>query len=110
MPPVKKQKRDRDRTFLREWREFRDLKLWQAAERLEITEGTLSRIERGESPYNQDFLERAALAYGCEASELLSIDPLRPDAPRLVYDRLRGATKEVQGRALAILDALLKAS
>lgn len=61
------------------------------------------------STYNQDFLERIALVYGCEPSDILNIDPLKPDPPRLVYDRLRAANKDVQDRAMAVLDALLKA-
>jgi len=47
--------------------------------------------------------------YGCDPSDILNIDPMKPDPPRLVYDRLRAADKAVQERALAILDALLKA-
>lgn len=50
-----------------------------------------------------------ALVYGCDPSDILNIDPTQPDPPRLVYDRLRSADRAVQERALAILDALLKA-
>ena len=95
-------------TFLRQWRQFRDLNQADAADRLDIKQGTLSKIERGDIPYNQDFLERAALAYGCDVEDLLSVDPLKPDPPKLVYSRLRNAPKAVQEQALRILDALLK--
>lgn len=107
MVAVKKPAHTRAKTFLKEWREFRSLTQEEAAERLEIDRTTLSKIERREVPYNQDFLERAALAYGCDASDLLSINPTAPDPPRLIYDRLKNAKKEHQERALAIINALL---
>src|SRR5690606_28130092 len=64
------------RTFLREWREFRDLTQEQAAERIDITQGQLSRIERGQAPYSQGLLEAAAEAYQCEPWDLLNVNPL----------------------------------
>ncbi len=81
-----------------------------AADRVDIDKATLSRIERRELPYNQDFLEKLALAYGCEPSDLLHVNPLAPNPPRLIYDQLRNAPKATQDRALAILEAFLKAS
>ena len=99
----------RGHTFLREWRKYKKLSQEEAADRLETTQGTLSKIERRELPYNQDFLEKAAMAYGCDPEDLLSINPLKPDAPRLVYERLRHASPVMQKRALEVLEALLKA-
>lgn len=98
----------RGRVFLREWREFRELTQEAAADRVDVDRTTLSKIERGILPYNQDFLERLALAYGCEPAELLGINPLQPDPPKLVYARLRAAPPDVQRRAVAVLEALLK--
>lgn len=109
MAPRKKPHHDRAPTYLRAWRKYRKLSRDAAADRVEIDGTTLGRIERGEIPYNQDFLERMALVYGCDPSDILNIDPTQPDPPRLVYDRLRSADRAVQERALAILDALLKA-
>lgn len=109
MPPIKRPTRQRHRTFIREWRVYAGLKQNEAAARLEIEPSTLSRIETGKSPYDQDILERIALAYGCDPEDLLSINPLQPDPPKLVYDRLKLAPKDVQDRAIAIIDALLKA-
>lgn len=110
MAPVKKTKHDRAKTYLREWRKHRGVSQETAADRLEIDPATLSRLENGKLPYNQDFLERAALAYGCEVTDLLTVNPLRPDPPRLIYDRLKAAPKATQDQALAILEAFLKAS
>lgn len=102
-PPVR-----RGRTYLKEWREFRGLTLEAAANRLDVHHTTVMRLEAGKVPYNQDILERMAFAYNCEVDQLLKVDPRRADPPRLVYDRLKNAPKEVQNQALAVIDALLK--
>lgn len=108
MAPVPKPKHDRAPNFLRQWRKFRKLSQETAAERVDVSRTTLGRIEKGELPYNQDFLERLAFAYGCDVSDLLTTDPLKPDPPRLVYDRLRKAPASVQRQALEIIEALLR--
>lgn len=108
MPPIPKKPRERQKTFFKEWREFRDLKQYEVADKLEIEPSTLSRLERGASPYDQDFLERLALVLGCDPEDLLSINPLQPSPPRLIYSRLMKASPEVQKKALEILDILLK--
>lgn len=99
----------RKQTFLREWRKFRELSQLEAADRLGIKQGTLSKIERRELPYNQDFLEKAALAYGCDVEDFFANNPLKPDTPKLIYSKLSKASPQMQKRALDILDALLKA-
>jgi transcriptional regulator with XRE-family HTH domain len=99
----------RGHTFLREWRKFKKLSQEEAADRIGTTQGNLSKIERRDLPYNQDFLEKAALAYGCDPEDLISINPIKPDAPRLVYNKLRQASPAMQKRAIDILEALLKA-
>lgn len=95
-------------TFMRSWRKFRGLTQEGAAERVGVDRTTYGRVENGELPYNQNYLERLAHAYGCDVGDILSVDPLKPDAPRLVYNRLRQAPPELQARAIAVLDALLK--
>ena len=95
-------------TFLRAWRKYRKLTQEAVAERVGVDRTTIGRIENGELPYNQDFLEKVALIYGCEPEDLLAIDPLRPDPPKLVYNQLKIASPEIQQRAIAVLDALLK--
>lgn len=100
----------RGKTFLREWRKFRKLSQEQAAEQLDIDRTTLSRIERGEVPYNQDLLEKAALAYGCDPEDLISINPTLPDTLKLVYSKLKRAPHDLQEKALEIIEVLLKAS
>ncbi len=110
MPPLKKPAQVRPRTLHREWRKYFGISQEEAAARVEIDRTTLSKIERGQLPYNQDFLERLALAYGCEASDFLETNPLVPkDPPRLVWDALKKAAPEKQAEALRIVEALLKA-
>jgi transcriptional regulator with XRE-family HTH domain len=109
MAPVKKPPHDRHKTFLRNWRDYRGKVQDDVASDLEIDRTTLSKIERGVLPYNQDFLERLSMIYGCEASDLLDIDPLKPDPPKLVYNKLKRAPPEIQARAMSVLEALLKA-
>lgn len=109
MPPVSKKPRARQKTFFRQWRDFRGLSQEEVADRCEIDRSTVSRVERGENPYDQDFLERFALAVGCDPQDLISIDPLKSDAPRLIYSHVRKATHEKQQEILRIVEALLKA-
>jgi transcriptional regulator with XRE-family HTH domain len=97
-------------TFLREWRKYLKLSQETAADRMGIKQGTLSKIERRELPYNQDFLEKAAEAYGCDVDDLLGVNPLKPDTPRMIYSQVKKATPQKQREILSIVEALLKAS
>src|ERR1700756_3293186 len=79
-PPPKPARRP---TFIRSWRKHRGLTLAQLADRLatelevQISEGQLSRIERGETPYSQDILE--AIAPGLPSAPAWSLwDTLKP--------------------------------
>lgn len=108
MAPVKKPPHNRQPTFMREWRKYKKLTQEQAAERCDVDRTTLGRIEKGELPYNQDFLEKLALAYGVDTSDLLTVNPLQPDPPRLAFMKLRQASKEKQHQALLVIEALLR--
>lgn len=101
-------KKPRRRTFLRQWREKAGLNQESAADRIGITQGQLSRIERGDSPYNQDFLEAAALAYNCDPADLLMRDPSRSDAMWSIVDQLKVATPEQREDVRRVADALIR--
>lgn len=101
-------KAQRRRTFLRQWREKVPLTQEQAADRIGITQGQLSRIERGDTPYNQDFLEKAADAYQCEPADLIMRDPSRPDAMWSIVDQLKVATPEQREDVRRVADALIR--
>lgn len=98
----------RRRTFLKEWRDHRLLTQEQAADRIGVDQSTLSRIERGITPYDQDFLERAAFAYQCEPADLLMRNPLNEDAIWSIADNLRQAPEDVQDQIRAVVEALIK--
>lgn len=93
MPPVPKPKRQRTKHFFREWREKSKMTQEQAIGRLGWSQSKLSRLEAGKIPYNQDDLEAAAEAYGCEPAELLTVNPLKDgdvvDLMRLINDKNR---------------------
>ena len=76
--PGKNQRRRK--TFLLEWREYRDMTQEFVAGKLDMSASQLSRIESGNSPYTQDFLEAVAVIYGTDPISLLTVDPNDEDA------------------------------
>lgn len=91
-PNFKSQRRP---TFIRAWRKHRDdMSQEKFVERLlieteyEMSTGQLSRIERGEQPYSQDFLEAAATVLRCAPEDLIMRDPTRNGAPWSILDGL----------------------
>jgi len=99
----------RRRTFIRAWRKHRDLTLGKLAERLstelelQISEGQLSRIERGETPYSQDILEAVAAVLRCEPADLIMRDPREPDA---LWNLLDGLKPTQRQQAIEVIKAL----
>lgn len=82
------------RTFIRQWREHRELTLEYLAERIAellptekgFTHASLSRIERGLQPYSQPILEALAIALNTDPASLLIRDPSDPEAIWSVWD------------------------
>lgn len=70
-----------NRTHLKQWREARKLSQDQLADLMGTSGASVSRVENGETPYTQDWLEAAADALGCTAADLISRDPRDPDEP-----------------------------
>lgn len=91
------------RTFLREWREAADKTLEEVAEKMGITHGQLSKIERGLSPYSQRILEIAATEYGCTVQDLLTRRPEEGEGVFGLWERL---TPEQRRRAERVIHAL----
>lgn len=73
-------KRARRRTFIKEWREYRQLTQDALAERLKTSKASISRIEAGSQAYTQDFLEACADALRTDPASLLMRDPTDEDA------------------------------
>lgn len=95
----------RNKTFLRQWRQFRDKTLVAVAEHLHMTHGQLSRIERGLQPYNQELLEKLADLYMCDVVDLLIRDPSDPEGMWSLWDKAKPAQRQ---QIIAVADALLK--
>ncbi|MGQ4813069.1 helix-turn-helix domain-containing protein [Agrobacterium vitis] len=75
MAPKPKTQRKREPHYIREWRTAKNLTQIEAAEAIGVDQSTISKIERGVSPYDQDFLEIAAGIYGCQAVDLICRAP-----------------------------------
>lgn len=94
----------RRQIFVREWRKFRGLTLEKLAERLHVHKGTLSRLERGDQRYTQDFLEAAASELNCDVVDLLIRNPLDPESVWSIWDRI---PEQARPQARAVLKALV---
>lgn len=98
-------KTDRKKTYLREWRRAKSGRtLEQVAEHIGISQPQLGRIERGDSPYNQDLLEALADLYGCTVADLLMRDPNEPNGIWSIWDHAKpGERRMIAAAAEAIL-------
>ena len=85
---------------MREWRKFRGLTQEQAAARLDMTQATLSRIEKLLIPYSQSLLEGAAVAYSCEPSDILNVNPLMEGEVIDLTQILRDAPPEIRAEII----------
>lgn len=65
----------------------------------------LSRVERGESPYTQDFLEMAADAYMTDVPSLLMRNPGDPDSIWSLWDNAAPGERQ---QIVAVARALSK--
>lgn len=104
----------RGKHYLREWREFRGLSLRQLANRIEIAPGepmlshaSIGRIETGETPYSQDFMEAAARELGVTVADLLTRDPRKEGE---VVDLVRLIQEKDREQAIRVLKALNNAA
>lgn len=77
----------------------------QAISQLGWSQSKISRIEAGQTPYNQDDLEAAAEAYSCEVSHLLTVDPFRDGE---AVDLVRLLTEKNRDQAIRVLKALVQ--
>jgi transcriptional regulator with XRE-family HTH domain len=96
-------------TYIRAWREKRGFTLDDMVGRLDalgvkITGASLSRIERGIQPYNQDTIEAIAEALNVTVGQLAEDNPNIPSAP--VSDFIRHLTDRELEQADAVLRAM----
>lgn len=95
----------RQKTYLREWRQKRSKTLEAVAEHLHMSHSQLSRIERGQQPYNQELLEALADLYMCDVVDLLIRDPSDPNGMWSIWEQASPAQRV---QIVAVADALLK--
>jgi transcriptional regulator with XRE-family HTH domain len=77
----------RRRTFVREWRQYRDMTLERLADLIGLTYVSVSRIERGLQPYKQQTIEALAAALMTDVQSLLTRDPNHPEDIWPIWDR-----------------------
>jgi transcriptional regulator with XRE-family HTH domain len=77
------------RTYIRQWRKFRGMTLERLAERVDMTAGNLSQIERGNQPYSQSQLEALAEALQTDVASLLMRDPTDSEALWSIWDQAK---------------------
>lgn len=93
MPAMKK--RAYRKTYIREWRKYRDLTLEKLADRIEMTPSHLSMLERGERAYTQETLESLAEALRTDAASLLTRNPADEDAIWSIWDTAKPGEKRL---------------
>jgi len=88
------------KTFIRQWRQHRNLTLEQLSARLEemglhdLGASHLSMLERGQRGYTQETLEALAHALQTDAASLLMRDPTDPDALWSIWDQALPAERK----------------
>lgn len=101
-------------TFIRQWRQHRNLSLEQLAERVaeytgkSMTHATLSRIENGKIGYTQRILEAIAHSLLCEPADLIMRNPLDKSAPWSILDQMKKADPDTRAKIAAVIEALSK--
>lgn len=99
------------RTFLREWREWRDLTQDEVLRRLdflgvEMSKPSISRPENGHQPYSEPILCALADVYQCEPTDLIGRPP---DSPESIDAMVVQLPKRERERIVAVVTAMLKA-
>lgn len=105
MAKVKHNLKTRRLTHIRAWRLHRGLTLERMAERLNVTAGSLSQLERGTIGYTQAMLEALAEALSCEPADLISRPPGTENGLSLIWDQIPVEDRE---KALNVLKAFTK--
>lgn len=104
-PMAKRKKRASRRTFIKEWRKYRDLNQESLAERVGTTQETISRLERGDIAYTQPMLEALADALRCEPADLIMRDPTQPGSLWSIWDQIQPQERD---QAMRVLETFTK--
>ena len=90
-----KKPKQRRRTFIRQWREYREYSQEKLGGMLETSGSMISRIENGETPYTQDVLEALAEALRTDPASLLMRDPTAPEALWSIWDHAKEGERQM---------------
>ena len=91
-------------TCIRQWRHYRGLTLETVAERIDMTPGLVSLVERGLRGYTQDTVEALASAMRTDPAGLLTRDPTDPKAIWGIWDKAKpGQRKQILEAAVKIV-------
>lgn len=88
MAKVRPNFKTRRPTFFREWRKYRKLTLERLAERIDVTAGALSQLERGAVSYTQPMLEALAEALSCDPADLIMRPPDTAPGIAAIWDKI----------------------
>jgi transcriptional regulator with XRE-family HTH domain len=91
------------RHFIREWRKHRLLTLERLAERVGVTHGALSQLERGETNYTQPMLEALSDALVCTPGDLISRPPDKEPGLAMIWEQ---ASPEDRERIARVIEAM----
>lgn len=83
------------RTFLRQWRDYRGLTLERLADRVGMTAGNLSQLERGKLGYTQNTLEKLAEALQTDVASLLMRDPTDSEGLWSLWDQAKPGERQL---------------
>ena len=83
------------RTFIRQWREYRGLTLERLADRLGMTAGNLSQLERGNQGYTQNTLEALAHALQTDVASLLMRNPEDSEGLWSLWDQAKPGERQM---------------
>lgn len=81
-------------TFLKQWRNFRDMTQEALAEKADMTPPSISQLESGNQGFTDKSLARLAGALDCTPADLLVHDPSREDS----FWPLCQAAEKLEGR------------
>jgi len=91
-------------TFIRQWREWREISVEALGEAIEMSGATVSRIENGKQPYIQPVIEKIADVLGVEVATLLTTPP---SPARPLFDTLAYATTDELQKLAVVAEALI---
>ncbi len=97
-------------TFLRQWRDYRDMTQERLAALVEMSPPSISQLETGKQGFTDKSLAAFAKALGCSPADLLAFDPTKPDGLWPLFcaaDKLSGPERtRVYNTMKALLDPI----